>query len=88
MQVRIQTLFAYLTGAFALLLVAASAVSAVTYAVIHRSETLQNLASSTLTGVGMAIGGCLGSALILRFKVARRFVKTLVQEIGEKHTNP
>jgi uncharacterized membrane protein YfcA len=84
MKVNVHRLFAYLTGTFALLLVASSTVSAVVYAVLHHSETLQNLASSTLSGVGMAIGGCLGSALILRFKVARRFVKTLVNEIGEK----
>lgn len=80
-----QRILAYLTGAFALLLVAASAVSALTYAVLHRSETLQNLASSTLSGVGMAIGGCLGSALILRFKAARKFIRILVHEINEKH---
>jgi len=80
-----QRILAYLTGTFALLLVGASTVSAVIYAVIHRSETLQNLASSTLSGVGMAIGGCLGSALILRFKAARRFVKLLVHEINDKH---
>jgi uncharacterized membrane protein YfcA len=77
---------AYVTGAFALLLVASSAVSALTYAALHRSETLQNLATSTLQGVGMAIGGCLGSALVLRFKAARRFVRGVVHEIGEHHS--
>lgn len=81
-----QRLIAYATGIFALLLVAASAISALTYAALHHSETLQNLATSTLSGVGMAIGGCLGSALILRFKTARRFVKNLVHEINEKRT--
>jgi 4-hydroxybenzoate polyprenyltransferase len=85
MKLSAQRLLAYLTDAFALLVVAASAVSALTYAVLHRFETLQNLASSTLSGVGMAIGGCLGSALILRFKAARKFVKALVREINEKH---
>jgi uncharacterized membrane protein YfcA len=75
----------YVTGAFALLLVAASAVSALTYAALHRSETLLNLATSTLQGVGMAIGGCLGSALILRFKAARRFVHGVIHDINERH---
>lgn len=75
---------AYATGALALLLVAASAVSAMIYALLHRSETLQNLATSTLQGIGMAIGGCLGGALVLRFKAARRFVRDVVHEIGEK----
>jgi hypothetical protein len=79
-----QRLIAYVTGAFALLLVAAAAVSALTYAVLHRSETLSNLATSTLSGVGIAVGGCLGSALILRFKVARRFIKTFLHEIHER----
>ena len=77
-----QRLIAYTTGAFALLIVAASAVSALTYAALHHSETLQNLATSTLSGIGMAVGGCLGSALILRFKAARRFIKGVVQEIN------
>jgi len=80
-----QRLIAYATGAFALALVAASAMSALTYAALHHSETLQHLATSTLSGVGMAIGGCLGSALILRFKAARRFMKNLVHEINERH---
>jgi uncharacterized membrane protein YfcA len=85
MKIDMQRLIAYATGAFALLLVATSAVSALTYAALHRSETLQNLATSTLTGVGMAVGGCLGSALILRFQAARSFVKNFVHEIHERH---
>lgn len=83
-----QRLIAYTTGAFALLIVAASAVSAMTYAALHHSETLQNLATSTLSGIGMAVGGCLGSALILRFKAARRFIKGIVHEINEKKEQP
>lgn len=78
-------MIAYATGAFALLLVAASAVSALTYAALHRSETLLNLATSTLQGVGMAVGGCLGGALILRFKAARRFVRGVIHDINARH---
>jgi len=78
-------LFAYITGALALAIVAAAAGAAITYAALYRSETLTNLGTSTLSGVGMAVGGCLGSALVLRFKAARRFVKGLVHEITEKH---
>ena len=80
-----QRLLAYLSGALALTVVTAAAVSALTYAAMHRSETLLNLATSTLSGVGMAIGGCLGSALVLRFKTARRFVSNVVRDISEKH---
>jgi hypothetical protein len=83
-----QRLIAYATGAIALLIVAAAAVSALTYAALHHSETLQNLATSTLSGIGMAVGGCLGSALILRFKAARRFIKGVVREINEKKDTP
>lgn len=83
-----QRLIAYATGAIALLIVAAAAVSALTYAALHHSETLQNLATSTLSGIGMAVGGCLGSALILRFKAARRFIKGVVREINEKQETP
>ena len=83
-----QRLIAYVTGAFALLIVAASAASALTYAALHHSETLQNLATSTLSGIGMAVGGCLGSALILRFKAARQFIKGVVHDINEKKEKP
>jgi len=76
-------LLAYLTGTLALVIVAASTASAVTYAVMHRWETLGNLATATLSGVGMAVGGCLGSALILRFKAARQFLKGVVRDINE-----
>lgn len=72
---------AYVTGTCALLIVAVSAVAALFYAATHSSETLNNLASSTLTGVGMAIGGCLGSALILRFKAARHYIRSVLKDL-------
>ncbi|MHB8107902.1 MAG: hypothetical protein ACYDH4_10840 [Candidatus Cryosericum sp.] len=73
-------LLTYATGTLALLIVAASAVSAVAYAAMHHSETLTNLATSTLSGIGMAVGGCLGGALILRFKAARKFLRGVIQD--------
>ncbi len=79
-----QRLTTYLTGAFALLLVTASIVAALVYALTNGLATLSNLATSTLSGVGMAIGGCVGSALILRFKAARRFVASTVRDIAAK----
>jgi len=78
-------LIAYATGALALALVAAATGSAVAYAVLHGRDTLSQLGMSVLNGVGIAVGGCLGSALVLRFKAARRFINTLVHEINEKH---
>lgn len=80
-----QRILAYVTGGIALLIVAVAAVSASTYAALHHWETLQNLATSTLTGIGMAVGGCLGSALILRFQAARTFLKKVITEVTEKH---
>jgi hypothetical protein len=68
----------------ALLVVAASTVSALVYAALHHSETLAHLATSTLSGIGMAVGGCLGSALILRFKAARKFRKNVVREVNNR----
>ena len=41
----------------------------------------ESLASSTLSGVGMAIGGCLGSALILRFKAARSYIRSVLKDL-------
>jgi len=78
-------LLTFVTGALALVLVAASTGSAITYAVLHGTETLTLLGNAALTGIGMAIGGCLGSALVLRFKVARHYVKGVLKEINEKH---
>lgn len=78
-------LIAYLTGALALTLVAAAAGSAATYAIMHSTETLTLLGNSALSGIGMAIGGCLGSALVMRFKIARRFVRGVLKDID--HAN-
>jgi len=78
-------LLAFVTGAIALVIVAAAAGSAITYAVMHGAETLTLLGNAALTGIGMAVGGCLGSALVLRFKVARHYVKGFLKEINEKH---
>ena len=86
MKAKLERLIAYLTGALALVIVAGAAGSAITYAVMHGTETLTHLGNSALQGIGMAIGGCLGSALVLRFKVARRYVKGILHEISEKHT--
>jgi uncharacterized membrane protein YfcA len=85
MKAKLQRLLAYATGAVALVIVAAAAGSAITYALTHGTETLSHLGNSALQGIGMAIGGCLGSALVLRFKVARRYVKGVLNEIHERH---
>jgi len=85
MKANLQRLIAYSTGTLALIVVATAAGSAVTYAVMHGAETLTHLGNSALQGIGMAIGGCLGSALVLRFKVARKYVKSVLKEINEKH---
>ncbi len=73
--------FGFVTGAFALALVAVSGVGAIIFAATHHTETLKNLACSTLTGVGMAIGGCIGSALILRFKAARHYLRSILRDL-------
>jgi uncharacterized membrane protein YfcA len=74
-------LFAYASGSLALLVVVVAVVSAIGYALTHNSETLSNLATSTLSGIGMAVGGCIGSALILRFKAARQFIRGILDDI-------
>src|SRR5208282_718451 len=84
-QTALQKLIAYGTGALALALVAASTGSAITYAVLHGQDTLSQLGMSVLNGVGIAVGGCLGSALVLRFKAARRFVNGVVHDVHDHH---
>ncbi len=81
----VNRLLTFVTGALALILVAAATGSAITYTIMHGTETLTNLGNSAMQGIGMAIGGCLGSALVLRFKVARHYIKGLLKEINEKH---
>jgi hypothetical protein len=71
----------YVSGALALLIVATSVVAALVYAATHHAETIGNLATSTLSGIGISIGGCLGSALILRFKAARRFLASVLKDL-------
>jgi hypothetical protein len=78
-------LIAFATGALALVVVAGAAGSAITYAVMHGAQTLSLLGNSALSGIGMAIGGCLGSAVVLRFKTARRYVHHLLHDINERH---
>jgi len=73
--------FAYTAGGFALLVVVASVGSAAFYAATNGAETLQNLATSTLQGVGVAIGGVLGGALILHFKAGRSFLKDFIKDL-------
>lgn len=71
----------YLTGAVALAIVVTAIVAACVYAATHGPETLTNLGTSILQGVGVAVGGCVGTALMLRFKAARTFLKNLLKEI-------
>jgi uncharacterized membrane protein YfcA len=73
-------LVSYITGAFALAIVAIAAISALAYAATHHRETINSLALGTLNGLGMSIGGLLGSYLILRFRSARRFVRRIFDE--------
>ena len=74
----------YLTGLVALIIVAGATAAASVAAVTQGSAALVNLANSTLSGLGIAIGGCLGSALILRFQAARKFIGSVVQDV-QKH---
>jgi hypothetical protein len=74
----------YATGTLALLIVATATITAIHYAIMHNAETLTNLATSTLQGIGVAIGGCLGGALILRFQAARTFVRHFIDEVNPK----
>jgi len=71
----------YVLGMVALMVVVASVVAALCVGVTNGSASLLNLANSTLSGIGIAIGGMLGSALVLRFKSARKFIGNVVQDI-------
>jgi uncharacterized membrane protein YfcA len=73
-------LVSYFTGACAFLIVALATLSAVIYAATHNRETLHNLATGTLNGLGMSIGGLIGSALVFRFKAARHFIRKVLKE--------
>lgn len=81
MKLSIRKLVEYSTSAIALLLVAASVVGALVYAVKHGLATLEELATGTLQGIGVAIGGLIGGALVMRFEAARTFLKNLLKDI-------
>jgi len=81
MKLSIRKLVEYSTSAIALLLVAASVVGALIYAVEHGLATLEELATGTLQGIGVAIGGLIGGALVMRFEAARTFLKNLLKDI-------
>ena len=71
----------YLTGFVALVIVLGATAAASVAAVTQGNAALINLANSTLSGLGIAIGGCLGSALILRFQAARKFIGNVVTDV-------
>ena len=62
---------------------ATSVVAALVYAVLNGMATLHELAAGVLQGVGVAIGGLLGSALIMRYQSARGFLRQLVTDVLE-----
>ena len=77
----IRKLVEYSTGAIALLIVAASVVLALIYALTHGMATLDELATGTLQGIGVAIGGLIGGALVMRFEAARGFLRNLIKDV-------
>lgn len=79
-------LIAYVTGTISLVIVIAAAVSATTYAVANGSETFSKLGTATLSGIGVAVGGGIGGALLLRFKMARQFIRSVIYDINDTNT--
>jgi hypothetical protein len=77
----VRKLVEYSTSAIAFLLVAASVVGALVFAIHHGLATLDELATGVLQGLGVAIGGLVGSALVLRFEAARTFLRNLLKDI-------
>lgn len=69
----------YLTGCIALISVSL-AIIATLHFLATNSKAASELASYLLRGVGSAMGAFLGGALILRFKAARTFIRTLIYE--------
>ena len=83
-----QKFISYATGALALLIVTAAIIGALIYAVTHGLATLNSLATSCLQGIGMAVGGMVGSMLVLRWKSARRYIGRTVHDIASKSHHP
>ena len=76
-------IFMYISGFVALLVTSVSVVGAIIYSATHGADTLLTLATSTLQGIGVAIGGLVGSALVMRFKAARTFIGHTIDGIQD-----
>ncbi len=74
-----KTCISYATGCIALISVS-SAILATIHFVATNPDAGSKLAASMLGGIGTAMGACIGGALILRFKSARRFLRQLFYE--------
>ena len=74
-----KTFVSYVTGCIALTAMVAAVFLTVAY-LMTNPEAGSKLASSMVSGIGTAMGACVGAALILRFKAARRFLRQLFYE--------
>lgn len=79
----IAKILAFTTAAIASIIVVAALGSAFYYAGTHICETLGKISLSVLNGIGVAVGGMLGSLLLMRFKTARSFLKNFVKDIQD-----
>jgi len=69
----------YVTGCIALIAMVAAILAAIHFLATN-PEASSKFASSMVSGIGTAMGACVGAALILRFKAARRFLRQLFNE--------
>lgn len=74
-----KALVSYFTGCIALISVSAAVLATVHFIATDSGAGLK-FATSMLGGIGAAMGACIGGALILRFKSARRFLRQLFYE--------
>lgn len=70
-----------------MLTVVATLGTATNYVYEHRVEAIVQLGGAMLNGLGVAIGGCIGSAIMLQFKSARMFLARVLHEIHHHQNN-
>jgi hypothetical protein len=73
-------MFTWLTATLSTVVIGITAAATAMFVVANPTEVVNNLAPAVMAGVGTTLGAALGGLIVLRFKVVRTFVRTLIHK--------